>query len=262
VLVSVVTPSFNQGAFIERTIESVLSQRGPFELEQIVVDGGSTDGTLDVLRRYEGRIRWVSEKDRGQSDALNKGFRMARGEVLAWLNSDDTYELGGVAAAVEALRDARWCFGRCRIIDERDREIRRSVTWYKNRLSQRYSYPLLLTRCFIPQPATFFRRDLLDEVGAIDERCRYSMDYDLWLRFGRRAAPRYLPEYLARFRWHAASKNGSSYRAAAWETLRTAARHAGPGERVALARHLGHVLTLIPAYGALELADHLRAPRR
>jgi glycosyltransferase involved in cell wall biosynthesis len=261
VLVTVVTPSFNQGEFIERTIESVLAQTGPFELEHLVVDGGSTDGTLDVLRRYEGRVRFVSERDRGQSDALNKGFRMARGDVLAWLNSDDTYEPGAIAAAVEALREARWCFGQCRIIDERDREIRRSVTWYKNRLSRRYSYPELLGRCFVPQPAVFFRRDLLEEVGAVDERCRYSMDYDLWLRFGRLAEPRFVPRYLASFRWHAASKNGSSYRAAAWETLRTAARHARAGERGALARHLLHVLTLIPAYAALDVSENLRRDR-
>jgi len=97
---TIVTPSYNQGAFVERTVESVVSQRGDFELEYLVVDGGSTDGTLDVLRRYEGRLRFVSERDRGQSDAINKGFRAATGDVVAWLNSDDTY---APRAAVEAL---------------------------------------------------------------------------------------------------------------------------------------------------------------
>ena len=185
---TIVTPSFNQGAFIERTIESVLGQRGDFELEYLIVDGGLTDGTLDVLRRYDDRrLTWISERDGGQSEAINKGFGRATGDVLAWLNSDDTYVPGALDAVSGALRTtaARWCFGECAIIDEQDREIRHAITWYKNRLSRRYTARRLLEKDFIPQPAAFFRRDLLEEVGSVDEACRYSMDYDLWLRFAR-----------------------------------------------------------------------------
>ncbi len=255
--VSIVTPSFNQGRFIERTIESVLAQRGGFELEYLVVDGGSTDETRSILERHADRLRFVSEPDRGQSDAINKGFRAATGDVLAWLNSDDTYEPGAIDAAVRTLANARWCYGQCRIIDEHDREIRRPVTWYKNHLSRRFSRGRLLRKCFVPQPAVFFRRELLEEVGPVDEACRYSMDYDLWLRFARVAEPAFLPAYLARFRWHGASKNGAAYRAAAWETFQTARRHARPGDRIELARHLVHFATLVATYKALDL---VRAP--
>jgi glycosyltransferase involved in cell wall biosynthesis len=251
---TIVTPSYNQGTFIERTIESVLGQRGDFEVEYLVVDGGSTDGTLDVLRRYDGRLGWTSERDRGQSDAINKGFARATGDVLAWLNSDDTYAPGALAAVAGALRasGARWCFGECAIVDEEDREIRRAISSYKNRLSRRYTPRRLLERNFIPQPATFFRRDLLDEIGSVDESCRYSMDYDLWLRFARVADPVFVPRRLASFRWHGASKCGSSYRAAAWEAFGTARRHARPGDRGALAVHLAHLVAQTGVYGLLD----------
>jgi glycosyltransferase involved in cell wall biosynthesis len=253
VRISVITPSFNQAAFIGRTIESVQAQRGPFELEHIVVDGGSTDGTQEVLRRYEGRLRWISEPDRGQSDAINKGFRMATGDVLAWLNSDDLYEPGALAAVAEALAaGARWCFGECRVIDEGDREIRRAVSWYKNRQSRRYGFARLLGRNFIPQPAVFFRRDLLEEVGGLGEDYHLAMDYDLWLRFARRADPVFVPRPLAAFRWHGASKSGASYRTMAWECFGIARRHARAGETLPLARHFLHVLTLVGVYGALD----------
>ncbi len=255
--ISIVTPSYDQAEFIERTIESVLSQRGDFELEYLVVDGGSTDGTLDILRRHEGRLRFVSEPDRGQSDAINKGFRMATGEVLAWLNSDDTYEPGALAAVAAALRTARWCFGECRIVDERDREIRRLVSRYKSWVSRGFTLRRLLGRNFVPQPATFFRRDLLDEVGPIDESLHYAMDYDLWLRFARVVPPAFLARPLASFRWHGGSKTGARYRIGARECLEIARRRARDGERAALLVHRLHYLGQLAIYGALDLA-----PRR
>ena len=123
--ISIVTPSLNQGEFIERTILSVLSQTGAFDLEYIVVDGGSTDDSLEIIKKHEDKLRWVSEEDRGQSDAINKGFNMASGGILAWLNSDDTYEPDALSEVAEQYRKHRfkWCFGNCRNIDENDREI-------------------------------------------------------------------------------------------------------------------------------------------
>jgi glycosyltransferase involved in cell wall biosynthesis len=260
VKVTVVTPSYQQGAFIERTIESVLSQRGDFELEYVVVDGGSTDETLGVLRRHEGRLRFVSEPDRGQSDAINKGFRMAGGDVLAWLNSDDTYGPGALDAVVRTIRDtgARWCFGECRIVDERDREIRRAIARYKSRISRRFSLRRLLGQNFVPQPATFFRRDLLEQVGPLQESLHHAMDYDLWLRFARVATPAFIPRPLASFRWHGGSKTGAGYRTGAWECFRIARHHARGGEQAALAQHLAVCVGQIAAYSLLDL---IRAAR-
>ena len=260
--VTVVTPSLDQGAYIERTVESVLSQRGQFELEYLVMDGGSTDGTLDILRRYEGRLGFRSGPDGGQSAAINAGLRRATGEVVAWLNSDDVYLPGAVEAAVAALRGgARWCFGECRIIDERDREIRRPISRYKAWVGRRYSRRRLVGRNFVPQPAVFFRRDLFEEAGPLDAALRYAMDYDLWLRFAALAEPAFVPRPLAAFRWHGRSITASGYAAAARECLKVAARHArGAGEHVALAEHLAHALAEVVAYRALDLGRHGAIP--
>lgn len=258
---TVVTPSYNQAAYIERTVDSVLGQRGDFELEYLVVDGGSTDGTLERLRRYEGRLRLVCEPDRGQSDAINKGFRLGSGEVLAWLNSDDVYAPGALDSVARALRGgrARWCFGRCDVIDADDRPIRRVVSAYKSWVSARYSRRRLIGRNFIPQPAVFFRRDLLEEAGPLDESLRYSMDYDLWLRFAERAEPVFLPRTLAAFRWHAASTTGAGYARGAWECLGVARRRARGPERLALAEHLLHALGEVAVYRALDALRRGRA---
>ena len=263
-LVSIVTPSYNQARFIERTIESVLAQEGDFELEYLVVDGGSTDGTLEILRRYDGRLRWTSERDRGQSDALNKGFRVARGQVLAWINSDDTYAPGAIQAAVEALSSsrARWAFGECRFVDEDDREIRRAISRYKSWVSNRYSFRRLLGRNFIPQQACFFRRDLLEEVGSLVEGYRYAMDYDLWLRFGRVAEPVFIPRELASFRWHGASTTAGKYTTSVMEAFRIAGSHARGLERLALAQHAVHLAGQVAVYRLMDLTSAARASRR
>jgi glycosyltransferase involved in cell wall biosynthesis len=265
VKLSIVTPSYNQGKFIERTIRSVLEQRGDFELEYLVVDGGSTDQTLSILERYRGRLTYVSDRDAGQVDAISKGFARATGEVVAWLNSDDLYLPGALEEVTRALSQpgARWCFGQCRIIDESDAEIRRGIAWYKNRLSRRYSLRRLLTTDFIPQPATFFRRDLLEEAGPLDPSFHYAMDYDLWLRFARVSEPVFIPRDLARFRWHGTSKSSGRYGEAAREAYAAARRHAKPSERLALVEHALHVLCLLTGYGLLQLLESgtRRAPR-
>jgi glycosyltransferase involved in cell wall biosynthesis len=253
VKISIVTPSFNQGRYLERTIKSVLGQEGDFELEYLVMDAGSTDVSLDILRRYGDRLKWISEPDGGQSDAINKGFRMASGDILAWLNSDDTYEAGALGCVASAYRQApfEWCFGDCRIIDEEDREIRKSITRYKVSQSRRYGYSRLLRRDFISQPSTFFTAKAYKATGEISRDLMYSMDYDYWLRLGRCMPPLYINRFLANFRWHSVSKNGAAYRSAAWETLLTARRHARPGERRHVLMHFGHYCVLSLLYRVL-----------
>ena len=210
--ITVVTPSYNQGDFIEQTIKSVLGQGYP-DLEYIVVDGGSTDGTVDILKRYDGRLHWTSEPDRGQSHAINKGLRIATGEVFAFLNSDDLYEPGAlrkVGAFFVQHPEAAWLSGRCRNIDEQGREIRKAITLYKNLWLRLRSYAVLQVLDYVAQPATFWRRRVIEKVGLFDEHLSYAMDYDYSLRLGPHFRLWVLNEYLACYRTHAKSKAGSS----------------------------------------------------
>lgn len=228
--VSIITPSYNMARFIEGTIRSVLDQRHS-DIEYVVMDGGSTDGTVEILTRYSGRIVWESRKDRGQSDAINKGLRIATGDIVAYLNADDTYEPGAVSRVVAFFREhpqTKWVYGRCRIVDTADREVRRPVTLYKNLVSRRYGYRKLLTENFIPQPATFWRKELVGEVGYFDEDEHQCMDYDYWLRIGQRYAPGVIPEYLARFRHHAESKSSGNFVGQLDDQQRLARRHGAP----------------------------------
>lgn len=210
--ITIITPSLNQGDFIGQTIDSVLDQSYP-DLEYIVIDGGSTDNTLEVLKKYSGRISWVSEKDRGQSNAINKGLWMASGEIVAYLNSDDIYLPGALRAVGEFFAsnpEAAWLTGRCRIIDHCGAEIRRGIALYKNFWLLINSYQILLILDFISQPATFWRRVVIDEIGGFDEELEYAMDYDYSLRVGKKFKLLVLHKYLASYRIHHSSKAGGS----------------------------------------------------
>jgi GT2 family glycosyltransferase len=200
--ISVITPCFNAAETIGETLASVRAQDYP-EVEHIVVDGGSTDGTVRLLEEIPG-IRWISEPDRGRVHAANKGADMATGDVVAWLNADDRYEPGTLRAVGEALAqapDVAWATGYCRIIGGDGGEIRSPIAAYKNVLLRRWSLPLYLTQNFVSDPATFVRRDALRAVGPLDERYLMSHDYDLWLRVARRyGQPVILKRELACFR--------------------------------------------------------------
>jgi len=228
-LVSIVTPSLDQGAFVERTLESVLSQQGDFDLEYLVQDGGSSDGTLEILERHKDRISLVVERDKGQADAVNRALLRARGEIVGWVNSDDLLRPGAVQAVVEAFRaapSALWLHGRCDIVDEDDRAIRRPVAAYKDFRARRHRMDRLLVENYVSQMTVFWRRPLQDRVGLLDPSLRYTFDYDLWLRFAAVAPPVYLPRTLAAFRWHTASKSGSSFEAQFAEDWEVFLRHA------------------------------------
>jgi glycosyltransferase involved in cell wall biosynthesis len=202
-LISIVTPSYNQAAYIEETMQSVLSQEYP-ELEYIVVDGGSTDGTVDIIKKYENKISWwVSEKDKGQTDAINKGFARAKGDVLAWLNSDDTYEPGAVAAAAKYLREhptVGMVYGDCNFINQYGNIIGRFGAAQTNYRLIRQGY------VHIPQQTMFFRADLWKQVGPLDPSFYFAMDYDLWTRISARSEIKYVPQTWANFRLHTSGK--------------------------------------------------------
>jgi GT2 family glycosyltransferase len=202
-LVSIITPSFNQASFLERTILSVLEQDHP-DIEYLLADGGSTDGSLEIIKRYADRLAWwISEKDQGQADAINKGFAHAHGEIIAWLNSDDYYLLGAVSAAVkmfEKVPQAGMIYGDMLAVDEFGRTIN---TLKYHQLS------LVDLLCFqiIGQPAVFMRRSAFERAGGLDNNLHFLLDHQLWIRIAEQAGIVHVNETWAAARYHAAAKN-------------------------------------------------------
>ncbi len=247
--ISIITPCLNAVQFIERTIESVLSQQGDFELEYIIVDGVSTDGTLDIIKRYDGRLRWVSEKDPGQTAAINKGLRMTTGDIVAFLNADDLYKPGTLDRVVKAFADPKvqWLFGMCDIIDIHDNEVRKAITSYKNFHLRRASLSRILAENFISQPAVFWRRSVMSEVGYLDEAEHYVMDYEYWLRIWQRFEPLFIDDYLSSFRWYETSKSGSGFDKQFSDELRVARKYAN-GHQLAILKHQFNYYKIVGAY--------------
>lgn len=201
--VSIVTPSYNQSAFLGDTIRSVLNQDYP-NLEYIIIDGGSTDGSVEIIRGFESRLAyWVSEQDAGQADAINKGWRRATGEIVAYLNSDDVYEPGAIRTAAEYLAahpDTGMIYGHCYQLTQNGQRVGmlRALP---------FNLKTLLLHNGIMQATVFMRRSVLDGVGLLDTSLRHAMDYDLWLRIALRHRIDALSLPLAAFRAHAASKS-------------------------------------------------------
>ena len=203
-LVSIITPSFNQSRYLEATIRSVLGQDYP-SIEYILVDGGSTDGSVEVIKKYSDQLAWwVSEKDRGQTDAINKGFARATGGILAWINSDDTYEPGAVTAAVNYLQthsEVGMVYADCNYINENGRVIGKFPAAQTDLAHLRQGY------VHIPQQTMFFRADLWKKLGPLDPSFYFAMDYDLWTRIARHAELKYLAgQTWANFRIHTSGK--------------------------------------------------------
>jgi glycosyltransferase involved in cell wall biosynthesis len=203
--VTILTPSFNQAAFIERTIRSVLEQKADFHgsLEHWVIDGGSRDGTLEILQRYQAGLQWISEKDRGHPDAVNKGLDRAKGEIIGWLNSDDIFYPGAVRTVTdyfEAHPEVDVVYGNGNHIDEHDRLLEPYPV-------EDWSFERLKEVCFLCQPAVFFRRSVVERFGPLDVQWHYALDYEYWLRLGKKGA-RFarIDGVLAATRLHSATK--------------------------------------------------------
>jgi len=248
---TVITPTLNSAGTLADTIASVMAQNYEGGVEHIVIDGGSTDGTLEVVRAHG--LRHVSEPDEGLSDALNKGLALAGGEVVAELNADDLYLPGALRAVGKAFAanpGAEWVTGRCPIVDADGRPIRRGVTAYKNALLRHWSYGLHLTHNFVSAPATFVRTVALREVGGFDLRFRYSMDYDVWLKLGRRGAPVILDRDLAAFRMAGDSLSLTGFETQFVEHAQNAREH-GEGHPVAVAVNAVTSRAIVLAYRAM-----------
>ena len=203
-LVSIITPSFNQAAFLEQTLRSVLEQDYP-NIEYWVIDGGSTDNSVEIIKQYAPRLAgWVSEKDRGQADGVNKGFAKATGEIIGWLNSDDLYHPEAISGAVEAFRlhpEASFVFSDVESIDEHGNAF--NLMHYGD-----WKLPDLMTFNIIGQPGVFMRRAVLEQAGYLDLSYNYLLDVQLWLRMAAIAEPYYAPEEVwAAARIHSDAKN-------------------------------------------------------
>lgn len=222
-LVTIVTPSFNQGCFLKRTIESVLQQTYP-HIEYLVMDGGSSDESVDILKEYGEQFSWVSEKDRGQTDAINKGFARAHGEILAYLNSDDVLEPEAVEKVVNFLLDhpeVDLVYGEANYIDKEDQVIGKYPT-------REYSFKHLTGEDFICQPAAFWRKRIAERVGPFDTRLHIVMDYDYWLRIAKAGGKIvHLHETLASSRLYAETKTLSRREDVFAEIMQISKRHLG-----------------------------------
>jgi glycosyltransferase involved in cell wall biosynthesis len=213
--ISIITPSFNQVSFLKETISSIQNQEVNFEVEHIIVDGGSTDGSVEYLKTMGGQVVWCSGKDKGQADAVNKGIRMATGNIIGWLNSDDLYLPGTLQAVADYFGqhpECHWLYGRCRIIDKSGKERWKWITGYKNARLKKFTYSKLLRENFISQPAVFFHKDLFEEAGPLNLDLHYAMDYDLWLRFARITPAGVINRNLSSFRRHGTSKSETGFR--------------------------------------------------
>ena len=198
-LVSIVTPSYNQGKFIEDTLLSVKNQDYP-NIEHIIVDGSSTDNTIEILKKYEGtyNMQWLSEPDEGQSDAVNKGFKMANGEIIGWINSDDGYfDVSAISSVVKYFneyKDADIIYGDVIKINEKN-----VLLFIKK--SRKFDYASLKKSCFLEQPAVFFRRNVIDNFE-LNTNLEIAMDYEYWLRIGKKHKFQYVDRILAVDRTH------------------------------------------------------------
>src|SRR5690349_12860555 len=225
--VSIIIPSFNQGQFLEASIQSALEQEYP-NIEYIVVDGGSKDSSVEIIKKYQDHLKWwVSEKDKGHADALNKGFSHASGDILAWLNSDDIYFPGAVSAAVAVLQshpEVGMVYGDADLIDD----VGATVGQFG---SKQTSYRQMLRgSVHIPQATTFFRADVWRQVGPLDLSLFFSFDYDLWVRIAKVSQVLYVPRRWAKFRIHDAGKTILNDDRCYPDMLRVLAREGGRSE--------------------------------
>ncbi len=220
---SIITPSYNQGKFIRDTFDSILNQNIDFELEYILVDAVSKDETSKIVEEFSPKFKasgidfiYICEKDNGQSDAINKGFHLATGNIITYLNSDDFYEPNSLQAVIEYFDNnpkIKWAYGGWNL-------VKKNSTIFRTLSPQKYDKDALLNYCNIGQPSCFFRRELLDEVGMLDENLHLAMDYDLWLRFASKYDAGIIGKIISNMRYYAEAKSSAKTMDQLLEALR------------------------------------------
>ncbi|MCX6722008.1 MAG: glycosyltransferase family 2 protein [Candidatus Staskawiczbacteria bacterium] len=222
--ISIITPSLNQGEFIEETIKSVINQTGDFDLEYIIIDGKSSDNSINIIKEYDQLIKsgefiprckslkyiWLSEKDRGQSQAINKGLKISSGEIINWLCSDDLLENGAlqeVSTFFEKNKNTKVVFGQNLFIKEKGEVFRHFKSREFNRPELIKRWNSVYWQFNIPQPSTFARRDLLSEIGYLNTGIQFCMDYDWYLRINKKYKLYLLDKFLSKSRYHKTAKS-------------------------------------------------------
>lgn len=251
--ISIITPSFNQGKFIKETIDSVLSQNYP-NLEYIIVDGGSTDDTVKILKSYGKKVKWISEKDKGQADAINKGLKRINGEIIAFINSDDYYLPGTFNKVVKFFQNnpsRKMVSGDYDIVNEFGKPIQSFVRLYKSFFKNFESLTILSILNYINQPSTFWKREIYKKIGFFDEELIYTMDYDYWMRTLKSGFKiGFINEKLSAFRIHTGSKGGSRFEKQFKEEIKVQIKHNDKSLLNLL--HIIHNTMIIKSYNLIK----------
>jgi len=228
---SIITPSFNQGQFIRKTFESILNQNINFELEYILVDAVSTDETSKIVKEFTPKFKaknidfkFICEKDNGQSDAINKGWKMATGDIITYLNSDDFYEPNVLQSVMNYFQNnpkIKWAYGGWKLIDQ-------NKNVFLINQPKKYIKKSLLFYCNIGQSSCFFRKEMLDELGYLDIDLHLSMDYDLWLRFATKYPAGIIDNILSNMRYHKDAKSMKFTQKQLFENYKIGAKYTRP----------------------------------
>lgn len=261
--ISIVMPCWNTVDYIERSIRSVVEQDYP-NVELFIKDGGSTDGTVDIIKHYAKKypkiVKWVSNKDKGQTDAINYGLERVKGEIMTYLNADDVYKPGvlkKIAYFFTTHPDKMWVFGKCDIIDGDDKGIRKWITNYKNFWLQNYSYYTLLILNYISQMTVFWKREAYKKVGKFDVQQKYVMDYEYWLRLGEKFKPGFIPEYIASFRIVPTTKSSTGFIKQFHDEYAVSKRHTS--NSVILFLHWLHFKMIITIYFVMRFLNRFKS---